>query len=124
MRSRTATSHPEMRSFTKIWRFGHDLVVPVVLSDAVMGNSILDTGAGGNSITPTLATQITKVGHGDYLMKGVSGKVAEVLSGDKAILQFAKVRVRSDDIPVFDSSVSRYEGQRSPASSAYGLWCR
>ena len=101
---------PEMQSFTKIWRFGHDLVIPVVVSDSVMGNFILDTGAGINSITPKLAGQITKVGHGDYIMRGVSGKVSEVLSGNKAILQFAKVRVRSDDIPVFDPHIGRYEG--------------
>lgn len=101
---------PEMQSFTKIWRFGHDLVIPVVVSDTAMGNFILDTGAGINSVTPKLARQITKVGYGEYSMKGVSGKVMQVLSGDKAILQFAKVRVRSDDIPVFDSVVSDYEG--------------
>lgn len=99
---------PSMQSFTKIWRFGHNLVIPVVVSDKAMGNFILDTGAGLNSVTPRLASQITKVGYGNYTMKGVSGKVKQVLSGDKAILQFAKLRVRSDDIPVFDSEVSDY----------------
>ena len=106
-----------MQSFTKIWRFGHDLVIPVVVSDTVMGNFILDTGAGVNSITPRLANQITKVGHGDYLMKGVSGRVAEVLSGDKAILQFAKVRVRSDDIRSSIPALASMRAQRSAVSS-------
>ena len=101
---------PEMQSFTKIWRFGHALVIPVVVSDTAVGNFILDTGAGINSITPRLGRQITKLSRGEYFMKGVSGKVTEVLSGDKAILQFGQMRVRSDDIPVFDSSVSRHEG--------------
>jgi len=37
--------------------------------------------------------------------------VKQVLNGDKAILQFAKMRVRSDDIPVIDiSNISNSEG--------------
>ncbi|HLJ27600.1 MAG TPA: aspartyl protease family protein [Candidatus Angelobacter sp.] len=102
---------PEMQSFTKIWRFGHDLVIPVVVSDKAMGNFILDTGAGMNSVTPKIAQQITKLSYEGYSVKGVSGKVKEVLNGDKAILQFARVRVRSDDIPVFEiTNISNSEG--------------
>lgn len=102
---------PEMQSYAKIWRFGHDLVIPVVVSDTTMGNFILDTGAGINSVTPRIAHQVTKVGYQGYSVKGVSGQVKEVLNGNKAILQFAKVRVRSDDIPVFDTtSISNSEG--------------
>lgn len=102
---------PEMQSYTKIWRFGHDLVVPVVISDTTTGNFILDTGAGMNSVTPRIAHQVTKVGYEGYSVKGISGRVKEVLNGNKAILQFAKVRVRSDDIPVFDTtSISNSEG--------------
>ena len=102
---------PEMQSYTKIWRFGHDLVVPVVVSDTTTGNFILDTGAGMNSVTPRIAHQVTKVGYEGYSVKGVSGRVKEVLNGDKAILQFAKLRVRSDDIPVFDATnISNSEG--------------
>ena len=102
---------PEMQSFTKIWRFGHDLVIPVVVSDKAMGNFILDTGADLNSVTPSLAKQITKTSYEGYSMKGVSGRVNEVVNGDKAILQFGKMRVRSDDIPVFDvTNISNSEG--------------
>src|SRR5215472_8922900 len=92
---------PEMQSYTKAWRFGHNMVIAVVVSDKATGNFILDTGSSSNSITPRLAQQITKVGYEGYSVRGVSGKVNEVLNGDKAILQFARMRVRSDDIPVF-----------------------
>jgi Flp pilus assembly protein TadD len=102
---------PEMQSYAKIYRFGHDLVIPVVVSDTTLGNFILDTGAGMNSVTPRIAHQVTKVGYQGYTVKGVSGQVKEVLNGNKAILQFAKVRVRSDDIPVFDTTnISNSEG--------------
>ncbi|HVS74644.1 MAG TPA: aspartyl protease family protein [Candidatus Acidoferrales bacterium] len=102
---------PEMQAYTKIWRFGHDLVIPVVVSDKAAGNFILDTGADLNCVTPKLAHQVTKLSYEGYTMKGVSGTVKQVLNGDKAILQFAKLRVRSDDIPVFDmDNISNSEG--------------
>jgi predicted aspartyl protease len=89
---------PEMQSYAKIFRFGHDLVIPVVVSDAATGNFILDTGASMNTITPMLMSQIAKLSNEGEAVKGVSGTV-KVLTGDKATLQFAKVRVRSSDIP-------------------------
>ncbi len=102
---------PEMQSFTKIWRFDHDLVVPVVVSDKAVGNFVLDTGADVNSVTPSLAKKVTKTTYEGEVMQGVSGRVKEVLNGDKAILQFGKLRVRSDDIPVFDiTNISNSEG--------------
>ena len=93
---------PEMQAYTKIYRFGHDLVIPVLVSDKASGNFILDTGASMNDISTKLANAITKLTYEGYSLKGVSGSVKEVLNGDKAILQFAKVRVRSDDIPAID----------------------
>jgi predicted aspartyl protease len=103
---------PEMQSFTKFYRFGHDIVVPVVVNDKAMGNFIIDTGADLNSMSPTLASQVTKASaDGDYTMKGVSGRVQEVLTGQKAILQFAKMRIESHDLPVFSTdNVSAAEG--------------
>jgi hypothetical protein len=91
---------PEMQTFTKIWRFGHLLVLPVVVSDKAVGNFALDTGAGINLISPKLAKQITKLTYEGDRIKGVSGDVKEVLNGDKAMLQFAQMRVQSADIPV------------------------
>ncbi len=93
---------PSMQGFTKIFRFGHLLVMPTVVSDKVMGNFIIDTGASITTITPRLAAQITKTTYDGMYVKGVSGTVTNVLTGDKAILQFAKIRSRADDIPVFD----------------------
>jgi tetratricopeptide (TPR) repeat protein/predicted aspartyl protease len=103
---------PEMQSFTKFYRFGHDIVVPVVVNDKAVGNFILDTGADLNTMSPKLAAQVTKASaDGDYTMKGVSGRVQEVLTGQKAILQFAKMRIESHDLPVFSTdSISASEG--------------
>jgi tetratricopeptide (TPR) repeat protein len=93
---------PQMQGFTKFYRFGHDIVVPVLVNDKATGNFILDTGAGINSMSPKFALQVTKAeADGEYRMKGVSGRVSEVLTGQKAILQFAKMRIESHDLPVF-----------------------
>ena len=100
---------PEMQSFTKIWRFGHFLVIPVVVSDKAMGNFVLDTGADSNTISPRLAQQITKLRAEGEKVKGVSG-TTHVQTGDKAILQFAKVRVRSDDLAALALHLSSPDG--------------
>jgi hypothetical protein len=103
---------PEMQAFTKFYNFGHDLVVPVVVSDKAVANFILDTGSELNVMCPAIAAQVTTASYdGDYEMKGVSGKVQKVMTGKKAILQFAKMRVESHDIPVFSTdSISNSEG--------------
>ncbi|HEY2497546.1 MAG TPA: aspartyl protease family protein [Candidatus Angelobacter sp.] len=103
---------PEMQSFTKFYRFGHDIVVPVVVNDKAVGNFILDTGADLNSISPRLASHVTKARSDDeYTMKGVSGRVNQVLTGQKVILQFAKMRIESHDLPVFSmDNISASEG--------------
>jgi tetratricopeptide (TPR) repeat protein len=102
---------PEMQSFTKFYSFSGHIVVPVVVNDKAVGNFILDTGADINTLTPKFASQVTKASaDGDYTMKGVSGD-ARVLTGKKAILQFAKMRIESHDLPVLSRDmISPSEG--------------
>jgi len=102
---------PAMQSFTKIFRFGADLVVPVVVSDKATGLFILDTGAYRNSISPDLGRQVTKMRYNESRVSGVSGYVKDVQSADKVIFQFGGMRVRSDDVTSIDfKGISRYEG--------------
>jgi tetratricopeptide (TPR) repeat protein len=103
---------PEMQGFTKFYRFGHDIIIPVVVNDKALGNFIVDTGADINSLSPKFAAQVTKASaDGEYRMSGVSGSVDQVLTGKKAILMFAKMRIESHDLPVFTTeSISESEG--------------
>lgn len=103
---------PEMQGFTKFYRFYHDIVVPVVVNDKATGNFILDTGAELNAMSSKLASQVTKArADDDYRIQGVSGKVQQVLTGQKAILQFAKMRIESHDLPVFSTdNISASDG--------------
>ena len=93
---------PEMQSYARVYEFEDHLFIPTVVSDKASGNFMLDTGSDLNITNPDIAKQVTKSSFEGSYLKGVSGSVKEVLNGDKAILQFAKVRVRSDDIPVID----------------------
>lgn len=94
---------PEMQGFTKFYSFGKDIVVPVVVNDKVLGNFILDTGGDSIIITPRMASQVTKASYtGEHIIHGVSGNVDKVLTGNKAILTFAKMRIASHDLPVFN----------------------
>ena len=103
---------PEMQGFTKFYRFYHDMVVPVVVNDKAAGNFILDTGAELNIMSKKLASQVTKATADDeYRIQGVSGNVQQVLTGQKAILQFAKMRIESHDLPVLSlDNTSAAEG--------------
>jgi len=93
---------PEMQGFTKFYRFGHDMVVPVAVNDKATGNFVLDTGAELTTLDKKFAAQVMKAtADDDYRISGVSGKVSQVLTGQKAILQFAKMRIESHDMPVF-----------------------
>jgi tetratricopeptide (TPR) repeat protein/predicted aspartyl protease len=93
---------PEMQSYTKVFLLDNHIFVPVVVNDKAIGTFILDTGAEINSLTPGFAAQVTKASNDhEYTMHGVSGRVNQVLTGKKAILQIAKMRIESHELPVF-----------------------
>src|SRR5262249_29949849 len=79
----------EMQNYTKVFRFGHDLLIPTRIGNLPPKLFLIDTGAMMNSISPQAAREVTKV-HGDEYtsVKGISGSVKDVFSADKAVLQF------------------------------------
>jgi tetratricopeptide (TPR) repeat protein len=103
---------PEMKSFTKVYRFGHDLLVPTKIGNSPAKFFLIDTGALTNQITPAAAREVTKV-HGDsnITVRGLSGSVNKVYSADKAVLQFGHLRQENQDLLTFDlNSMSEYAG--------------
>jgi tetratricopeptide (TPR) repeat protein len=96
---------PEMRTFTPVLRFGHDLLVPTRIGDVPYKLFLLDTGALINAISPSAAREVTKVhGDSDAIVKGVSGTVDKVYSANKAVLQFGHLRQENQDITAFDTT--------------------
>src|SRR5205814_4915469 len=81
---------PEMQSYTKIFRFGHELLIPTRVSDAPTKLFLIDTGGFSNMISADAAREVTKV-HSDSRMqiRGLNGTVKNVYSADKAVIQFS-----------------------------------
>lgn len=103
---------PEMQSFTHVFRFGHDLLVPTWIGDVPYKLFLLDTGALSNLISPQAAREVTKVhGTSDITVKGISGSVNKVYIANKAVLVFGHVRQENQEMIGFDTmSISESAG--------------
>ena len=93
-----------MQSYTRVFRFGHDLLIPTSIGKVPHKLFLMDTGAMFNFISPAAAREVTKVhGDSDTVVKGISGKVDKVYSANKAILQFGHLRQENQDMTAFDT---------------------
>lgn len=96
---------PEMQSYTRVLRFGHELLVPTKIGDVPAKFFMLDTGAFSNSISPAAAREVTKVhGDPDMTVSGISGAMDKVYSANKAVLQFGHLRQENQDMIGFDTT--------------------
>jgi tetratricopeptide (TPR) repeat protein len=103
---------PEMQNYTRVFRFGHDLLIPTRVGDTPSKLFLIDTGAMFNSISPDAAREVTKVHNdSDTRVHGISGAVKNVYSADKAVLVFSHYRQENQDLTTFDlSKISRSDG--------------
>ncbi len=96
---------PEMKSYTTVLRFGHDLLIPTRMNDSAPKWFVIDTGAFNNSISPIAAKEVTKISaDATTQVKGLSGSVSKVFRADQVILQFANVRQMNQDTVAFDTT--------------------
>jgi hypothetical protein len=94
---------PEMKSYTRIYRFGHDLLVPTFAGNAPSKLFLIDSGAFWNQITPEAARGVTKVHNDPFTtVTGISGKVKNVYSADQAVIRVGHVRERDQNLVTFD----------------------
>ncbi|MGP0021498.1 MAG: aspartyl protease family protein [Candidatus Sulfotelmatobacter sp.] len=95
---------PEMQSYTRVFRFGHDLLVPTGIGNVPPKLFLMDTGATMNVISPAAAREVTKVhGDSDTIIKGISGKVNNVFTANKAVLVFGHLRQENQEMTAFDT---------------------
>jgi len=112
---------PEMQSFTRVYRFGHELLVPTKIGEVPDKLFLLDTGALTNAISPAAAREVTKVhGDSDTTVKGISGSVKNVYSANKAVLQFGHLRQENQDMLSFDTT-SLSESDGTEVSGFFGF---
>ena len=94
---------PEMAKWARIYRIGHDLLIPTHVNDSKTMLFVLDTGAFANMMSTRAARTVTKVSTDDTIkIKGLSGEVNKAYSADKATLQFANIRQPNQDMVSID----------------------
>jgi hypothetical protein len=93
---------PEMANWTKVFRFGHMILVPTFVNDSPALLFGLDTGAFANVLSLREGRQLGKVNSEDRLhVHGLNGEVNKVYSA-KATLRFARLQQPSMDVVTFD----------------------
>jgi tetratricopeptide (TPR) repeat protein len=93
---------PDMASWTKIFRFGHQLLIPTLVNDSKPLLFLIDTGAGLNMLSTRAARSVTNVSSSDMRVRGLSGSVGKVYTGEKATLTFSRFRQNNQEILTID----------------------
>jgi tetratricopeptide (TPR) repeat protein len=103
---------PEMANWTKVFRFGHSLLVPTSVNDSKPMLFGLDTGAFSNLLSVRAGRQVSKVSSENRVqVRGLNGAVNKVYSSEKATLRFAHFQQSNQGIITLDlSNISRRTG--------------
>ena len=103
---------PEMANWTKVFRFGHTVLIPTFVNESKPMLFGLDTGAFANVLSLRAGRELTKVNAEDQLhVRGLNGEVNKVYTSSKANLRFAHLQQTNLDIVTLDlSSLSRRMG--------------
>ncbi len=103
---------PEMARWTKVFRFGHILLIPTLVDNSKSMLFMIDTGAFTNVLSTRTAREVTKVRSDPRMqVKGLSGTVNNVYRADKATLQFGHYSQENQDIVTLDlSAISKSTG--------------
>jgi len=103
---------PEMADWTKVFRFGHNMLVPTSVNDSKVMLFGLDTGAFSNILSVRAGRQVSKVNSEERLrVHGVNGAVNKVYSSENATLRFGHFQQSNLGIITLDlSTISRHTG--------------
>jgi hypothetical protein len=94
---------PEMKDYSAIMLFGHDMLIPTYVESAGPILFLIDTGSQDTMLDLALAKQVSKVDLDPYTkIHGVSGSVANVYHTSRITLHFAHFTQRRDDLSVID----------------------
>ena len=96
---------PEMKSYTPVYRVGHELILPAAINGDKLKLFMLDTGAFATTISPQAAREVTKV-RSDYFthVKGLSGNVEKVYIADEVTFSFAHLTQKVNGVVSLDTS--------------------
>jgi Tfp pilus assembly protein PilF len=103
---------PEMKNYTKIFLFGHDMLIPTRVNDSDAKLFLIDTGSFDDTLSPAAAKEVTKLSRDENTqVKGLNGNVKEVYRASDAKLQFSHFYQKRQDLVTFDlTSISNADG--------------
>lgn len=97
---------PEMKDYVKVFRVGHNLILPAALNSTKIRLFIMDTGAWATIVSPQAAREVTKV-HTDSSgmeVRGIGGKVEKIYTADSITFRFANLSQKVDGAYAFDTA--------------------
>jgi predicted aspartyl protease len=98
------TVSPQMESATRVFRFGHLLLVPVRVGSSSNRLFVLDTGAASTLISYELAAQVSNLNRDDKTgLRGLNGRVGDVYKTGSVDLQFAGFEQQNLGMTAFDT---------------------
>ncbi len=94
---------PEMKDYSPILLFGHNMLIPTIVNSTGPNLFIIDTGSWDSMMDLALAKQVSKVNlDSDTTITGLSGKVQKVYRTNGLTLRFSHFQQKRDDIAAFD----------------------
>jgi hypothetical protein len=95
---------PEMESATRVFRFGHLLLVPVRVGARSNQLFVLDTGSASTLISYNLAAAVSNLNRDDTTaLRGVNGRVGDVYKTGNLTLDFAGFEQKNLGMTAFDT---------------------
>lgn len=103
---RDAYRDPSMKDWDRVWRSGHDLIIPVQLKqNGPWKLFLLDTGSAMDLISPDAAREVSKVSNGSWInVSGVSGEVKKTWTTGPMTLHFSNLGAPSNGLLAIDTS--------------------
>jgi predicted aspartyl protease len=98
------TVSPQMESATRVFRFGHLLLVPARVGTASNRLFVLDTGAASTLISYELAAAVSNLNRDDKTaLRGLNGRVGDVYQTGNLVLEFAGFQQKNLGMTAFDT---------------------
>jgi Flp pilus assembly protein TadD len=103
---------PEMKDYTKIFLFGHDMLIPTHVNNSTGKLFLIDTGSFDNTLSLAAAKEVTKLElDDDTQVKGLNGSVKKVYRARHAKIQFSHFYQDRQDLVAFDlTNISNANG--------------
>jgi Aspartyl protease len=114
---------PDMKDYTQIFLFGHDMLILTRVNDSAAKLFLIDTGSFDDTLSPATAKEVTKLnGDENTQVKGLNGNVKEVYRASNAKLRFLHFYQKRQDLITFDlTKISN--GVGTEVSGCWDLRC-